>query len=190
MEIRRIVTIEDQIQSHAGRLVEPPVRKVAALAVIANPYAGRHVEDLGELLDTGAKLGGILAERIVGVLGSDRVESYGKACIVGLDGEIEHSAALLHPTFGKPIREAIGGGAAIIPSTKKMGGPGTRIDVPFLYKDAALVFDYFDAMEVGIPDAPRPDEIVVVLAMADGPRPHARVKGLKKEDVKGEDGMR
>ena len=114
----------------------------------------------------------------------------GKACIVGVDGEIEHSAALMHPTFGKPVREAMGGGAAVIPSTKKIGGPGTRIDIPFFYKDAALVFDYFDAMEVGLPDAPRADEILLALAMADGPRCHARVPGLSKQDAIGEDGMR
>ena len=190
MEIRRLLTIEDQIQIHAGRPVDPAVRKVAAIAVIANPFAGRHAEDLQPLIDAGAQLGALLAERIVGVLGADRVHSYGKACVVGMDGELEHSAALLHPTFGKPVREAIGGGAAIIPSTKKMGGPGTRIDIPFFYKDAALVFDYFDAMEVGLPDAPRADEILLALAMSDGPRPHARVPGLKSQDVQGVDGMR
>ena len=190
MEIRRLLTIEDQVLFHGGVPVEPATRKVAAIAVIANPFAGRHTKDLQPLIDSGAELGRILAERIVKVLGADRVQSYGKACIVGVDGEIEHSAALMHPTFGKPVREAMGGGAAVIPSTKKIGGPGTRIDIPFFYKDAALVFDYFDAMEVGLPDAPRADEILLALAMADGPRCHARVPGLSKQDAIGEDGMR
>ena len=110
MEIRRLLTVEDQVMIHGGVPVEPATRKVAAIAVIANPFAGRHVEDLQPLIDTGAELGAILAERIVKVLGAERVQSYGKACIVGVDGEIEHSAALMHPTFGKPVREAMGGG--------------------------------------------------------------------------------
>ena len=190
MEIRRLLTIEDQVLIHGGEPVEPATRKVAAIAVIANPFAGRHVDDLQPLIDTGAELGGILAERIVKVLGPGRVQGYGKACIVGVDGEIEHSAALMHPTFGKPVREAMGGGAAIIPSTKKMGGPGSRIDIPVFYKDAALVFDYLDSMEVGLTDAPRADEILLALAMTDGPRYHARMPGLQTKDVVGEDGMR
>jgi hypothetical protein len=117
-------------------------------------------------------------------------ESYGKAAIVGTDGEFEHAAAILHPKLGTPLREAVGGGKATIPSAKKVGSPGTEIDVPLHYKDAALVRSHFDAMTVRVPDAPRPDEIVVVIVVTDSGRPHPRIGGLKKEEAKKEDGLR
>jgi hypothetical protein len=117
-------------------------------------------------------------------------ESYGKAAIVGTDGELEHAAAILHPKLGTPMRKAVGGGKAIIPSSKKIGGPGTEIDVPLHYKDAAFVRSHFDAMAVRVPDAPRPDEIVVVIVVTDSGRPHARIGGLKKDEAKKEDGLR
>jgi len=142
------------------------------------------VEDLTELIDIGEKLGEFLAERILKVINSQDVESYGKACIVGESGELEHSAALMHPTFGAPIRKAIGAGKAIIPSTKKIGGPGTHIDIPFFYKDEIYVMSHFDAMDVGLSDAPKSDEIVLALAMTTGGRPHARVPGgVKKDEI-------
>ena len=190
MEIRRQLTIEDEILMEGGKSVGPPVKKVTAMVVIANPFAGRYVEDLREMIEMGEKLGGILAERILKVIDPKDVESYGKGCIVGEAGELEHSAALMHPTFGAPIRAAIGGGKGIIPSTKKMGGPGTRIDIPFFYKDAIYVSSHFDAMEVGLPDSPKADEILLALAMTTGGRPHARIPGITKEEVKGEDGLR
>ena len=119
-----------------------------------------------------------------------RAESYGKAAIVGVDGELEHAAAILHPKLGTPMREAVGGGKAIIPSAKKMGGPGTEIDVPLHYKDAAFVRTHFDAMAVRVPDAPRSDEIVVAIVVTDSGRPNPRIGGLKKEEAKKEDGLR
>ena len=190
MEIRRLLTIEEEIREEAGRQMSPPLRKVAAVAVIANPFAGRFVDDLSELISVGEELGIILADRILKSVGPQDVESFGKTCIVGEGGEIEHAAALIHPTFGQSVRRVIGGGAAIIPSTKKMGGPGTRIDVPLHYKEAATVSSHFDAMEVGAPDSPKSAEILVALAMATGGRPHPRIPGLKKEDAAGEDGLR
>ena len=117
-----------------GRPVSPPLKKVAAIAVIANPFAGRHVEDLSELISTGGKLGTILAQRILKVMDAQEMESFGKACIVGEGGEIEHAAALIHPVYGQAVRHVIGGGAAVIPSTKKIGGPGTCVDIPLHYK--------------------------------------------------------
>lgn len=189
MEVRRLITVDEEIMFEGGRPASP-VRKVAAMAVIQNPFAGRSVDDLAELIDAGEALGGILAEKILKIVPAAQVQSFGKASIVGEAGEIEHAAALIHPTFGKAVRRVIGGGAAIIPSTKKLGGPGTRIDVPLHYKEAATVASHYDALEVGLPDSPRSDEIVVVLAIATGGRPHARVPGLKIEEVVGQDGLR
>lgn len=191
MEIRRQLTLEDNLLVEAGKTVTPPVRKVAAIAVIHNPFAGRFVDDLTEMIDMGETLGRILAEQILKVVNAKEVESYGKACIVGEDGELEHAAALMHPKFGAPIRAAIGGGKAIIPSTKKIGGPGTHIDIPFFYRDAIFVMNHFDSMDIGLVEAPRADEILLALAMATRGRPHPRIPGgITKEQVTGEDGLR
>lgn len=192
MEVRKIVVIVEETHREAGREISPPTRKAAAIAVIKNPFAGRYEEDLSLLMDYGEKLGEILGERAVAALGvpKERVDSYGKAAIVGLGGELEHAAAILHPKLGRSLRDAVGGGKAIIPSAKKMGGAGTPIDVPLHYKNAAFVRSHFDAMEVRVHDAPRDDEILVAIAVTDSGRPLARVGGLKKEEVKGEDGLR
>lgn len=187
--IRKVVTLVEDTHSEAGEAVTPPTRKVAALAVIANPCAGRHVPDLAELIEIGAMLGDLLGRRAAAALGAP-AQGYGKAAIVGEDGELEHAAALLHPKLGAPLREAVGGGAALVPSAKKRGGMGAAIDVPLGHKDAAYVRSHFDAMEVGIPDAPRADEIVLVLVMTTGARVHARVGGLRASDIKGQDGLR
>jgi Amino acid synthesis len=189
MRIRKLVTIVEEVWADGGREVTKPVRKAAAVAVIENPFAGRFEEDLTPLIQTGEALGALLGKRAVEALGAP-VESYGKAAVVGLDGEYEHAAAILHPTLGGPFRTAVGGGKAIIPSAKKLGAAGTAIDVPLHYKDAAFVRTHFDAMEVRVPDAPKADEIVVALAVAEGGRPHARVGGLSKAEAKGQDGLR
>jgi hypothetical protein len=189
MKVRKLVTIVEEIRADGQREAARPVRKAAAVAVIANPFAGRFVEDLGPLVEVGEELGDLLGKRAVEALGGP-VESYGKAAIVGVDGEYEHAAAILHPTLGRPFRAAVGGGQAIIPSAKKLGGPGTAIDVPLHYKDAAFVRSHFDAMEVRVADGPRPDEIVVALVVTDGGRPHARIGGLTRDQAKGEDGLR
>lgn len=192
MEVRKYVTIVEETVTEGGKKVDPPTRKAAAIAVIKNPFAGKFVEDLNELIEVGETLGGILGRRAVEALKipPEKAESYGKAAIVGVDGELEHAAAILHPKLGTPLREAVGGGKAIIPSAKKMGGPGAEIDVPLHYKDAAFVRSHFDAMTVRVPDAPRADEIVVVIAVTDSGRPHPRIGGLKKEEAKKEDGLR
>jgi len=192
MEIRKYITIVEETLKEGGKKVDPVTRKAAAIAVIKNPFAGKYVENVDPLIDVGEELGGILAKKAVEALkiAPENSESYGKAAIVGTDGELEHAAAILHPKLGTPMRKAVGGGKAIIPSSKKIGGPGTEIDVPLHYKDAAFVRSHFDAMAVRVPDAPRPDEIVVVIVVTDSGRPHPRIGGLKKEEAKKEDGLR
>jgi hypothetical protein len=190
--IRKVVTILEEVRSEMGRPVEPPSRRAAAIAVIANPFAGRFVEDLGDLIDIGEELGALLAEKAVAALGIDgpRAEGYGKAAAVGENGEIEHAAAILHPKLGAPVRKVLGKGAALIPSSKKRGGPGVALDIPLGHKDAAFVRSHFDGMEVRINDAPRADEIMVAVAVTASGRPLPRVGGLTAAEVKGEDGLR
>ncbi len=188
MDLVRITTTVDVIYHEGFRRLEQPLRKVAAGAVIKNPFAGRYVDDLSELYAIGAELGARLGETAVAQL-AGQPQSYGKAAIVGMDGELEHAAALLHPTLGAPLREAVGGGAAIIPSAKKMGGPGTTIDAPLHHKDAMYVRSHFDAMAFRLEDAPAADEILVIVAVTDGGRPHARVGGLQVSDIQGDDGL-
>jgi len=190
LEIRRVYAVSDDVFREGNRVVGRPVQRVAVAAVIANPFAGQYVEDLEQLIGFGEELGDLLTRRAVGLLQGRAGESFGKAAIVGLGGELEHAAALLHPKFGAPMRAALGGGAAIIPSAKKMGGPGDGIDVPLHYKDAAFVRSHFDAIEVRVPAAPREDEIVVIAAVAHGGRPFARVGGLRMEEAVGVDGLR
>lgn len=192
MEVRKYITILEEIHTDGGRKMDPPGKRAAAVAVIKNPYAGQFVDDLTALMDIGEELGGILGKMAVEALGisPENAESYGKAAIVGENGEREHAAAILHPKLGKPFRDAVGGGKSLIPSAKKIGGMGTEIDVPINFKDAAFVRSHFDAMAVRIDDAPKSDEIVVALVVTDCGRPHPRIGGLKKEDAKMEDGLR
>ena len=191
-DIRKTSVVVEEIRSEIGRPVDPPTRKAAAIAVIANPFAGRYEEDLGPLMDIGAELGAMLGEMCVAALGigPGEAESYGKAAIVGERGEWEHAAAILHPRLGAPLRKAVEKGAALVPSAKKMGGPGTPIDVPLGHKDAAYVRSHFDGIEVRIVDAPRADEILVAVAVTDSGRPFPRVGGLTAAEAKGEDGLR
>src|SRR3990167_2027589 len=189
VDIRKLVTIVEEILADGGRPAKRPIRKAAAVAVIENPFAGRFVEDLAPLIDAGEELGALLARKATEALGGP-AESYGKAAIVGERGELEHAAALLHPKLGAPLRAAVGGGQAIIPSAKKLGGPGTAIDVPLHFKDAVFVRSHYDAMEVRVHDAPRANEIVLAIAVTAGGRPHPRVGGLTKDEARKEDGLR
>lgn len=189
MKLNRVYTFIEEVISEGGRELAQPLKRVAVAAVIENPCAGRFVEDLSELIEIGGELGALLGQRAVAHLDGDAPHSYGKAAIVGMNGEREHAAALMHPQLGAPLREAVNGGKSIIPSAKKMGGPGTMIDVPLHHKDAMKVRSHFDAMEVRIPDAPAANEIVVVVAVTNGGRPHPRVGGLLLENVQGEDGL-
>jgi hypothetical protein len=191
-KIRKIITVVEETLVEANQSVDPPTRRAAAIAVIANPFAGRYVEDLSELIDVGEELGGMLGERAVKALGIDPVkaESYGKAAAVGENGELEHAAAILHPKLGAPLRKVLGKGAALIPSSKKRGGPGVALDIPLGHKDAAFVRSHFDGMEVRVTDAPAANEIVVAVAVTDSGRPLPRVGGLAKAEIKGQDGLR
>jgi len=190
--IRKLIVQVEETHREMGRALPRPTRKAVALAVIANPCAGRYEENLDVLADIGEELGGMLGERCVKALGvaPGDVESYGKAAIVGEDGELEHAAAVLHPKLGAPLRKAVEKGAALVPSAKKRGTLGTAIDVPLGHKDAAFVRSHFDAVEVRVADAPRADEIVVAVAVTDSGRPLPRIGGLQKNEIKGQDGLR
>jgi Amino acid synthesis len=191
-KIRKLLTFVEETRTEMGQAVDPPTRRAASVAVIENPYAGRFVEDLSDLIEIGEELGDLLAKRAVAALGIEgsRAESYGKAAAVGENGELEHAAAILHPKLGAPVRKVLGTGAALIPSSKKRGGPGVALDVPLGHKDAAFVRSHFDGMEVRVTDAPRANEIMVAVAVTDSGRPLPRVGGLKKEEIKGVDGLR
>jgi len=190
--IRKIVVTVDEIHTEMGKKIDPPTRRAAAVAVIDNPFAGQYVEDLEPLMDIGAELGQILGDRCVTALGisPSEAESYGKAAMVGENGELEHAAALLHPKLGAPLRAAVEKGAALVPSSKKRGGPGQVLDIPLGHKDAAYVRSHFDGMEVSINDAPRANEIMVGVSVTDSGRPLPRVGGLEHKDAVGEDGLR
>src|ERR1700716_2008151 len=191
-KVRKIATFVEETRNEMGRTIDPPTRRAAAVAVIENPYAGKYVEDLSELMAIGEELGELLTLRAVAALGipATSVESQGKAAAVGENGEIEHAAAILHPRMGTPVRKVLGKGAALIPSSKKRGGLGTVLDIPLGHKDAAFVRSHFDGMEVQINDAPRANEIMVAIAVTDSGRPLARVGGLTVAEIKGEDGLR
>jgi hypothetical protein len=191
-KIRKIIVQTDEVRVEMGRDVQPPVRKALAMAVIENPCAGRYVENLDELVAIGEELGALLGARCVAALGIEpgQAQSYGKAAIVGEAGELEHAAAILHPKLGAPLRVAVEKGAALVPSSKKIGGLGTAIDVPLGHKDAAYVRSHFDAMEARVADAPRANEIVVAIVVTDSGRPLARIGGLQTSEIKGEDGLR
>ena len=178
MEIRKFVTSSEEILAESGRATGRTVRKAVCSAVIANPLAGKPGADLAVLEAMGAEIAGQLAERALAALEVQpgEVTAYGKGCIVGTNGEIEHAAALIHPRFGAPIRKVVVKGDDIIPSTKKVAGPGAQITLPITNKDDIWSFDEMDAIDVCIPDAPQADEIVVSVALAVGGRPFARTK--------------
>ncbi len=191
-QIRKIVVQVDELLQEGGVAVSPPTRRALAMAVIANPYAGRFSDNLDELIAIGEELGGLLGARCDQALGIKPADahSYGKAAIVGEAGELEHAAAILHPKLGAPLRMAVSKGAALVPSAKKQGTLGTAIDVPLGHKDAAFVRSHFDAMEARISDAPRSNEILVAVVVTDSGRPHPRVGGLQVHEIVGQDGLR
>jgi len=186
---KRLIAVEE-VFHEGGPVAFTPLRRGAVLAVINNPFAGRYVEDIADFMDELKPLGLEMACALIAALGGPKlIEGYGKGAIVGSAGELEHGA-LWHVPGGYAMRELLGGAKAIVASTKKVGGPGTRLDVPVTHINASYVRSHFDAMEVGLADAPRADEIVLALVMITGPRVHARVGGLKASEIKGEDGLR
>ncbi|WP_102106817.1 amino acid synthesis family protein [Oceaniglobus roseus] len=189
--IRKIVTSVEEIFHEFGPAPATPLKRGAIMAVIANPFAGKYVEDIQPFMEDLKPLGLDMARRLLDALGGDpkTVEGYGKGSIVGAGGELEHGA-LWHAPGGYSMREVLGGAKAIVPSAKKVGGPGTRLDVPVTHIDASYVRSHFDSIEVGINDAPRADELAFILVMTTGPRIHHRSGGLAAGDIKGEDGLR
>ena len=189
-ERKRIVSVED-IYHEGGPIAAKPYRRGYILSVIKNPFAGRYVEEIVGFSDDLKPLGLDMARALIGAMGGDpkTIEGYGKGAIVGAAGEIEHGA-LWHAPGGYGMREALGGAKAIVPSAKKVGAPGARLDMPITHINASYVRSHFDAIEVGIADAPRADEIVLALAMTGGPRVHDRAGGLKASEIKGVDGLR
>lgn len=191
VRIRKIATAIEEIHHEGGPPAETPLLRGAAMAVIENPFAGRYVEDIQPFMEDLKPLGLDLAKRLLALLGGDpaRIEGYGKAALVGAAGELEHGA-LWHSPGGYAMREVLGGAKAIVPSSKKVGGVGARLDVPVTHVNASYVRSHFDSMEVGLNDAPRANEILVVLVMTTGPRVHYRAGGLAAADIVGEDGLR
>lgn len=186
---RIIYTFIEHKLAEADQNAEIPLRKVAVAAVLKNPYAGKYVEDLNPLIGASAALGTELSKLAVEALGSYKAQSYGKAGIVGIAGEQEHANALLTTTFANPLREAAGGGKAWIASFTKRAAPGALIDIPLASKDALYVRSHYDGMTITLHDAPQPDEVVIILCLANRGRLNARVGGLKFEDIKGQDGL-
>lgn len=188
---KTLVLREDTLANETGRLADGvPLRKYVVAMIVHNPYAGRFSRNLDKLIKNSDKLGREFGRRIVEIAGKSAIESYGKACLVGIAGEYEHGNALLTTRFADPVRAALGGAKAWIPSTGKVGGPGTPIDVPLAHKDALYVRSHYDTMTVSFPDAPAPDEIALLFAFATRGRLHARLGGLKAADIEGGDGLR
>ena len=187
---KRIITVED-VFHEGGPPAAVPLKRGAIVSVIANPFAGRYVAEIAPFMEDLKPLGAAMARALVEALGGDPalVQGYGKGAIVGQAGEIEHGA-LWHAPGGYAMRAVLGDAKAIVPSTKKVGGPGTRLDVPVTHINASYVRSHFDALEVGVPDGPRADEIALVLVMTTGPRVHDRAGGLAAADIQGRDGLR
>jgi len=191
IEIRKMLTIVEETFHEGGPPSAEPLLMGACVAVIRNPYAGRYEPDIMPMMEALKPLGLDMSRRLVAVLGGDpkRIQGYGKGAIVGEGGELEHGA-LWHAPGGYAMREVLGGAKAIVPSTKKVGGPGARLDVPVTHIDASYVRSHFTAMEIGLADAPRANELVLALVMTTGARIHDRAGGLKAAEIKGEDGLR
>ncbi|RWQ82067.1 MAG: amino acid synthesis family protein [Mesorhizobium sp.] len=189
--VRKFLVQVEEIFHEGGPLAARPPKRGAIVAVIANPFAGRYVQEITGFMDDLKPLGLDMARRLIDAIGdgASAIEGYGKGAIVGAAGELEHGA-LWHNPGGYAMRELLGNAGAIVPSTKKVGGLGTRIDIPITHINASYVRSHFDAIEVGVTDAPRADEMAVILAMTTGARVHARVGGLAAADIKGEDGLR
>ena len=191
-KIRKMVTVVDEIHYEMRQQINPPTRRAAAIAVIENPFADKYVEDLEMLMQIGEELGAILGKRCIKALGikPSAAQSYGKAALIGENGELEHGAAILHPRMGAPLRKEVEKGAALVPSSKKRGSMGDPLDIPLGHKDAAYVRSHFDGMEVRVNDAPRANEILVAIAVTDSGRPLPRVGGLSSDAAEGKDGLR
>jgi hypothetical protein len=189
LKIKRSYTLVENRGAEAGKAGAVPLRKVAAVVVIDNPYAGRYVRDLNPMIKASAALGRELVTMAAAALAPYKAQSLGKAALVGIAGEQEHANALLTTAFAEPLRDALGGGKAWISSMTKVAMAGTLIDVPMNCKDALYVRSHYDGMTLVLPDAPMPDEIAVILCLANRGRLNARVGGLAYDKLKGENGL-
>ncbi len=190
LKLRKLVNVVEEVFHEGGPVPDRPMRRAAAIAVIHNPFAGRYEAEIQGFMDDLRPLGLQMAQTLVRLIGGpDKVEGYGKGALIGAAGELEHGA-LWHAPGGYAMREAIGGTRAIVPSAKKVGAVGARLDVPVTHINAAYVRSHFDSMEVGMNDAPRGDEMLLALVMTDGPRVHSRSGGLEAWDIEGRDGLR
>jgi hypothetical protein len=189
MQIRKILTFVDEARSEAGQSAPTPLRKVAAVAVVRNPFAGKFEPNLSARVEASAAVGREVTEIAIGLLRPYAAESYGKGAIIGLAGEQEHGVAMLTTVFGNVMRDAAGGGKAWISSMTKRAGPGASIDIPLAHKDALYVRSHYDGITLTLPDAPLPDEIAVICAYANRERLNSRVGGLAKDKIKGIDGL-
>jgi amino acid synthesis protein len=189
MPIKRLLTFLDEVRAADGRDVAPPLRKAAAVAIIDNPFAGRFVEDLSPLTRASEAIGREICAIAVRLLAPDQAVSYGKAAVVGINGEQEHGNAMLTTVFGNVMREAAGGGKAWISSMTKRAAPGAAIDIPLAHKDALYVRSHYDGMTLTLPDAPQPNEIAIIAVYATRGRPNQRVGGLSASEIKGQDGL-
>ena len=174
MDLRKTIVVKETVETDETDESCSPITRVAGLAVVKNPFADRFVQDLSPLFDLGRAIGELLMAQVIAQLPSPAI-SYGKAAIVGIDGSIEQGAAMIHPKLGKPMRDAVGGGKALIPSNVKVAAAGTSIDLPLGHKDEAWSFAHFDTMTLMVADAPRPTEIVLCMAVSNGTRPNPRV---------------
>jgi Amino acid synthesis len=191
LEIRRLITSVDHKEVEAGRRHNEPLRRVSAVAIVHNPFAGRYVEDLSEAIEASVEIGLALSKAAVDAMGPYKVQSYGKGGVVGLGGELEHANAMLTTTFAAPLRDAVGGAQAWIPSFTKLAAPGCLIDVPLAHKDALYVRSHYDGISVTLPpDAPAGDEVALIVCLANRGRLNARVGGLAAADIIGKDGLR
>ena len=189
IQIKRTLTFIDEVGVEAGQQVTPPLRKVAVGAIIDNPFAGRFERDLGPLTKASEEIGRQICRIAVALLSPHRPESYGKAAIIGMNGEQEHGVAMLTTVFGNVMREAAGGGKAWISSITKRAAPGATIDIPLAHKDALYVHSHYDGITITLPDAPLPNEIAVICAFANRGRPNHRVGGPAASEIKGLDGL-
>lgn len=191
LEIRKTLISVEDVFHEGGPVADTPLKRGAIVSVIKNPFAGRYEPEIQGFMEDLKPLGRKMADDLISAMGGDAsaIEGFGKGTIVGEAGEIEHGA-LWHAPGGYAMRDALGEARAIVPSTKKVGGVGTRLDVPVTHINASYVRSHFDSIEVGLNDAPKADEMAVILVMTTGARIHNRAGGLAAEDIKDMDGLR
>jgi hypothetical protein len=189
MQIKRTLTFIEKAAEEAGQSVDPPLCKVAVAAIVDNPFAGRIEKNLQPLTDASAEIGRIICAMAISMLAPHHAQSYGKAAVIGINGEQEHGVAMLTTVFGNVMREAAGGGKAWISSLTKRAAPGATIDIPLAHKDALYVRSHYDGITITLPDAPLPNEIAVICAFASRGRSNHRVGGLAASEIKGIDGL-